>query len=114
MFKHNFFYIILSLLKPFIWLLDTLIPKSNRIILFYGYRGRYSGNAKYLFEYIMDDLVSTGKKKWQPKWIDTGDQNGKFIIDKYDSQYIWNYSQGDINKFKLFFLIFISKVIIFT
>ena len=46
------FELILLLSSPVIYLIDILIPKSKNKILFYGRLGYFTGNPKYLYEYI--------------------------------------------------------------
>jgi CDP-glycerol glycerophosphotransferase len=48
-----------SAIKPFfrrtIWTLDVLIPKNESLYVFGFKRGKYAGNTKHLFEYIIEN-----------------------------------------------------------
>jgi len=105
LYKNKFLFFIIAI--P-IKLFDILFIKTNNEILFYGYKGRYSGNAASLFRYCVSE-----KYKFRPIWL----------LDKKDLFYFenkLNYFQlpkKNSNIFahiKLLFKIAKAKVIVIT
>jgi CDP-glycerol glycerophosphotransferase (TagB/SpsB family) len=55
---------------PIFRVVDFCIPKSGMNILFFGHGGRFIGNAKYFYKYMLENKNSS-LGKWLPSWIVT-------------------------------------------
>ena len=89
-------------------LFDILFIKTNNEILFYGYMGRYSGNAASLFRYCVSE-----KYKLKPIWL----LDNKDLVYFENKMNYFQLPKKNSNIFahiKLLFKIAKAKVIVIT
>ena len=73
---------ILFLISPFIYCADILIPKSKKKILFYGRLGHFTGNPKYLYQYICENL------NYHCIWLSRHHEEADKLAQKYGDKSI--------------------------
>ncbi|NQT98010.1 MAG: CDP-glycerol glycerophosphotransferase family protein [Candidatus Marinimicrobia bacterium] len=96
---------VIFILSPLIYLINKIIPLNKGKVLFYGKRGLFHGNPKYLFNYLIE-------KQWgQPLWV-TKSKSIYHNLSKQYSQKNLVLRKGIVGQFKYIYHYLTSTAII--